>query len=126
MRNLCIAVFRRKVAPIMPPPPSTPIVRNPHRKGARSLASRTPAAELINRRTWETVLMGAINAVATLAVEGEIGVLILNSPPVNALSHQLRTAIVEGMKQAIDDPAIKAVVLICEGKTFIAGADITE
>ena len=70
--------------------------------------------------------MGAINAVASLAVEGEVGILSLNSPPVNALSHQVRTAIVEGMKQAIDNPAIKAVVLICEGKTFIAGADITE
>jgi len=70
--------------------------------------------------------MGAINAVANLAVEGEIGILILNSPPVNALSHQVRAAIVEGMQLAIDNAAIKAIVLICEGKTFIAGADITE
>jgi len=70
--------------------------------------------------------MGAINAVASLAVEGEIAVLSLNSPPVNALSQQLRAGIVEGMKQAIADAAVKAVVLICEGKTFIAGADITE
>ena len=70
--------------------------------------------------------MGAINAVANLAVEGEIGILILNSPPVNALSHQVRAAIVAGMQQAIDNAAIKAIVLICEGKTFIAGADITE
>jgi 3-hydroxyacyl-CoA dehydrogenase len=70
--------------------------------------------------------MVAINAVVDLAVEGEIGVLTLNNPPVNALSQQLRAGIVQGMQQAIDNSAIKAVVLICEGKTFIAGADITE
>jgi 3-hydroxyacyl-CoA dehydrogenase len=71
-------------------------------------------------------LMGAINAVANLAVEGEIGILSINSPPVNALSQQVREGIVKGMKDAIDNAAIKAIVLICEGKTFIAGADITE
>jgi 3-hydroxyacyl-CoA dehydrogenase len=70
--------------------------------------------------------MVAINAVVDLVVEGEIGVLTLNNPPVNALSQQLRAGIVQGMQQAIDNSAIKAVVLICEGKTFIAGADITE
>jgi 3-hydroxyacyl-CoA dehydrogenase len=71
-------------------------------------------------------LMGAINAVADLAVEGEIGILTLNSPPVNALSQQLRDGVVKGMQQAIENPAVKAVVLICAGRTFIAGADITE
>jgi 3-hydroxyacyl-CoA dehydrogenase len=70
--------------------------------------------------------MGAINAVTDLTAIGEIAVLTLNSPPVNALSQQLRDGVVKGMKQAIDDPAVKAVVLICAGRTFIAGADITE
>jgi 3-hydroxyacyl-CoA dehydrogenase len=70
--------------------------------------------------------MGAINAVANVAVEGEIAILSINSPPVNALSQQVREGIVRGMKEAIDNSAVKAVVLICEGKTFIAGADITE
>jgi 3-hydroxyacyl-CoA dehydrogenase len=71
-------------------------------------------------------LMGSINAVTDLTVEGDIAVLTLNSPPVNALSQQVRDGIVKGMRQAIDNAAVKAVVLICEGKTFIAGADITE
>ncbi len=70
--------------------------------------------------------MGAINAVTDLTVEGEIAVLTLNSPPVNALSQAVRDGIVKAMRQAIDNSAVKAVVLICEGKTFIAGADITE
>ena len=70
--------------------------------------------------------MGAINAVANLAVEGEIAILSINSPPVNALSQQVREGIVKAMKEAVDNTAVKAIVLICEGKTFIAGADITE
>ncbi|HKE96270.1 MAG TPA: 3-hydroxyacyl-CoA dehydrogenase NAD-binding domain-containing protein, partial [Povalibacter sp.] len=70
--------------------------------------------------------MGSVNAVASLAVDGEIAILSINSPPVNALSQQVRAGITQGMQQAIGDAAIKAIVLICEGKTFIAGADITE
>ncbi|HEX7013219.1 MAG TPA: 3-hydroxyacyl-CoA dehydrogenase NAD-binding domain-containing protein [Steroidobacteraceae bacterium] len=70
--------------------------------------------------------MAAINAVTDLDLDGDIAVLTINSPPVNALSHQVRDGIVKAMQQAIANDAVKAVVLICEGKTFIAGADITE
>ncbi|WP_422562369.1 3-hydroxyacyl-CoA dehydrogenase NAD-binding domain-containing protein [Parvibaculum sedimenti] len=67
-----------------------------------------------------------MNEVGDLTIEGDVGVLTLNSPPVNALSAPVRTAINDGIKAAIDNPAVKAIVLICDGKTFIAGADITE
>src|ERR1044071_4420242 len=70
--------------------------------------------------------MGAINAVVSLAAEGELAILTVNYPPVNALSQQVRAGILEGARQASADAAVKAVVLICNGKTFIAGADITE
>lgn len=70
--------------------------------------------------------MGAINAVTNLAVEGDIGILTIDYPPVNALSQQVREGICNAMKQAVDNVTIKAIVLICSGKTFIAGADITE
>ncbi|MDO8838122.1 MAG: 3-hydroxyacyl-CoA dehydrogenase NAD-binding domain-containing protein [Parvibaculum sp.] len=70
--------------------------------------------------------MTKINDVATLEKDGEIAVLTLNSPPVNALSGPVREGINNGIKQAIDDADVKAIVLICEGRTFIAGADITE
>jgi 3-hydroxyacyl-CoA dehydrogenase len=46
--------------------------------------------------------------------------------PVNALSAPVREGINNGIKQAIDDPEVQAIVLICDGRTFIAGADITE
>jgi len=70
--------------------------------------------------------MTAINEVTDLAHEGEIAVLTLNSPPVNALSAPVRDGLAEGFKKAIADANTKAIVLICEGKTFIAGADISE
>ncbi len=69
--------------------------------------------------------MQIINDVTTLAIEGEIGVLTLNSPPVNALSQPVRAGLLDGMKAANANAAIKAIVLICDGRTFIAGADIT-
>jgi 3-hydroxyacyl-CoA dehydrogenase len=69
--------------------------------------------------------MQVINDVTTLQLEGEIGVLTLNSPPVNALSQPVREGLLKGMQAANANPAMKAVVLICDGRTFIAGADIT-
>jgi 3-hydroxyacyl-CoA dehydrogenase len=69
--------------------------------------------------------MQIINDVTTLAMEGEIAVLTINSPPVNALSQPVREGLLNGMKAANANPAAKAVVLICDGRTFIAGADIT-
>ena len=70
--------------------------------------------------------MTAINPVTDLSMDGDIAVITLNSPPVNALSANVREGLFEGFKAATADPAVKAIVLICEGRTFIAGADITE
>src|SRR5271154_1802855 len=70
--------------------------------------------------------MAAINEVTDLASDGEIAIITLNSPPVNALSAPVRDGLAEGFKKAIADANTKAIVLICEGKTFIAGADISE
>ncbi|HEV7156794.1 MAG TPA: 3-hydroxyacyl-CoA dehydrogenase NAD-binding domain-containing protein [Caulobacteraceae bacterium] len=70
--------------------------------------------------------MTAINAVTAYALDGDVGVITLNSPPVNALSAPVRDGLSEGMKAALADPGAKAIVIICEGRTFIAGADITE
>jgi 3-hydroxyacyl-CoA dehydrogenase len=70
--------------------------------------------------------MAAINAVTDLFVEDGIAVLTLNSPPVNALSAPVRDGLADGFKKAIADPDVKAIVLVCEGKSFIAGADISE
>src|SRR5258705_8164990 len=69
--------------------------------------------------------MTEINSVTTLTRDGDIAIVTLNSPPVNALSAKVREGLFEGFKAAGASDA-KAIVLICEGRTFIAGADITE
>ena len=70
--------------------------------------------------------MAAINPVVDLAMDGDIAILSVNHPPVNALSQQVRAGLLDGIRRAIGDAAVRAIVLICDGKTFIAGADITE
>lgn len=67
-----------------------------------------------------------INPVTTLAHEGAIAVLTTNSPPVNALSKAVREGLIEGVQTALADPAVSAIVIICDGRTFYAGADIAE
>jgi 3-hydroxyacyl-CoA dehydrogenase len=54
-----------------------------------------------------------------------IGVITIDSPPVNALSQAVRQGIMEALDVA-DSDASEAVVIICDGRTFIAGADISE
>jgi 3-hydroxyacyl-CoA dehydrogenase len=69
--------------------------------------------------------MTAINSVTTLTRDGDVAVVTLNSPPVNALSANVRQGLFDAFTAAIHSNA-KAIVLICEGRSFIAGADITE
>ena len=70
--------------------------------------------------------MGNINAVTDYAVEDGVAVITLDSPPVNALGATVRDGIAAAMPKAVDDAAVSAIVLICAGRTFIAGADISE
>jgi 3-hydroxyacyl-CoA dehydrogenase len=70
--------------------------------------------------------MASINEVVDLSVEDGVGVVSLNSPPVNALSAKVRDGLTAAFDKVLADDAAKAVVLICEGRTFIAGADISE
>ena len=55
-----------------------------------------------------------------------IAIVTVNNPPVNALSAAVRGGILETVRRAVADPEVKAIVLTCAGRTFIAGADITE
>jgi 3-hydroxyacyl-CoA dehydrogenase len=78
---------------------------------------------MINELTTELV---KINDVANYEVDGRVAVITIDNPPVNALSAAVRTGVAEGVGKAIADPEVGAVVVICEGRTFFAGADITE
>lgn len=53
-------------------------------------------------------------------------VILVDNPPVNSLSWHVREGLKAGFEEGIADPAVKAMVLRCAGRTFIAGADITE
>ena len=58
--------------------------------------------------------------------DGEVGILTVNNPPVNALSPGVPEGIVAGLDEFEKDDTVKAIVLIGGGRTFIAGADIRE
>jgi 3-hydroxyacyl-CoA dehydrogenase len=70
--------------------------------------------------------MAKISPVIDLSTDGDIAVLTIDSPPVNALSAAVRDGLSDGLNQAIANPAVKAIVLTGAGRTFSAGADITE
>ena len=58
-------------------------------------------------------------------LQDNIGVITVDNPPVNALSHAVRQGLLDAMTKATSD-ASEALVIICDGRTFIAGADIKE
>jgi len=70
--------------------------------------------------------MTAITQSVDLDRRGRVAVLTVNNPPVNALSQHVRQGLRDGIKQAIADAGAGAIVIVCAGRTFIAGADITE
>ncbi|HEX6295060.1 MAG TPA: enoyl-CoA hydratase/isomerase family protein, partial [Burkholderiales bacterium] len=60
------------------------------------------------------------------AVRDGIAVLTLDNPPVNGLSNALRAALMDSLRKAEADPAVKAVVITGSAKAFSGGADIRE
>ena len=70
--------------------------------------------------------MTAINDVTTLEKDSNISIITLDSPPVNALSAPVREGLHKGVTEARNDKETEAIVIICKGRTFIAGADISE
>jgi len=66
-----------------------------------------------------------MSPVVSYALHGNIGVINVDNAPVNALSHAVRSGIAEALTAAASD-ASQAVIISCAGRTFIAGADITE
>jgi len=67
-----------------------------------------------------------MNELVNYARQGDIGVITINNPPVNALSPGVPEGIMAGIEAAEKDPEVRAVVVIGGGRTFIAGADIRE
>jgi 3-hydroxyacyl-CoA dehydrogenase len=70
--------------------------------------------------------MVAVTEAVSLEKQGEIGMLWIDNPPVNALGYPVRKGMADGIAMAMDDDEIEAIVIICKGRTFCAGADIRE
>ena len=64
--------------------------------------------------------------VSKFSVTNGVGIIEIDSPPVNALSIHVRKGIIAGLEQAWADDKVEAIVIICAGRTFFAGADIKE
>lgn len=59
-------------------------------------------------------------------LEGRIAIIEIDNPPVNALSHAVRSGLVENVTAAGANSEVDAIIIACKGRTFAAGADITE
>ncbi|MGF6601309.1 3-hydroxyacyl-CoA dehydrogenase [Paraburkholderia sp. GAS448] len=70
--------------------------------------------------------MSIINAVVDVSIERNVAIVTVDSPPVNALSAEVRRGLVDAFRRASADREAQAIVLVCKGRTFIVGADITE
>jgi 3-hydroxyacyl-CoA dehydrogenase len=58
--------------------------------------------------------------------QGDVAIVRIDSPPVNALSHAVRSGLLEAFESIERDASIRAALIVCAGRTFVAGADIKE
>src|SRR5204863_7593904 len=58
--------------------------------------------------------------------DGNVAIVTVDNPPVNALRHGVRQGLYACFKEARDDASVEAIVVTGAGRTFVAGADITE
>ncbi|WP_426357481.1 3-hydroxyacyl-CoA dehydrogenase NAD-binding domain-containing protein [Pseudocolwellia sp. HL-MZ19] len=62
----------------------------------------------------------------SLTKKNNIAIITIDNPPVNALSHAVRLGLLSSISLAEKDPEVKVIIIHCNGRTFIAGADISE
>ena len=62
----------------------------------------------------------------SLNTHDEIALISINNPPVNAISQAVRAGLLDAVSSAIANADVRAIIIACEGRTFIAGADVRE
>jgi len=67
-----------------------------------------------------------MSELVSLRTDGDVAVITIDNPPVNAMKHEVRVGLLDLVSRAAGHPDISAVVIACAGRTFVAGADITE
>jgi 3-hydroxyacyl-CoA dehydrogenase len=70
--------------------------------------------------------MTQINEKISTRIENNIGFIISDNPPVNAVGHAVRAGVIAALDTLNADPTVQVILLYCAGKTFFAGADIAE
>jgi len=67
-----------------------------------------------------------VSEIVSMRTDGDIAVITIDNPPVNAMKYEVRVGLLDRITRATGDAAVSAVVIACAGRTFVAGADITE
>jgi len=68
----------------------------------------------------------AASTIVTLDVLGPVGLICIDNPPVNAISHSVRQGLVDAIARAEQNPGVQVLLIMSSGEMFSAGADITE
>jgi 3-hydroxyacyl-CoA dehydrogenase len=67
-----------------------------------------------------------MSELVSMRTDSGVAVITIDNPPVNAMKREVRVGLLDRVSRAAGDPNISAVVIACAGRTFVAGADITE
>ncbi|UVK39817.1 enoyl-CoA hydratase/isomerase family protein [Mesorhizobium sp. AR10] len=67
-----------------------------------------------------------MSSFVSVTKDGNVAVVTIDNPPVNALSFHVREPLMQALVSLRDEPSVVAIVIACSGRTFVAGADITE
>ncbi|HEY2591048.1 MAG TPA: enoyl-CoA hydratase-related protein, partial [Steroidobacteraceae bacterium] len=70
--------------------------------------------------------MAQTTQTTSIAREGSLAIVTIDNPPVNAMSAKVRAGLLAAIESAGGDPSVEAVLIVCAGRTFVAGADIRE
>src|SRR5205823_10465288 len=129
---------RAQLAPDGGRPSVRRLADGPHR-GARPIrrldrapsGRHQPAADRLSVRALRLKQRGFAHVSAdpplvSLSRDGAVALITIDNPPVNALSSDVRAGLIAALDGAIADKAVRAIVLACAGKSFCAGADISE
>jgi 3-hydroxyacyl-CoA dehydrogenase len=67
-----------------------------------------------------------VSEIVSLRRDGDVAVITIDNPPVNAMKHEVRVGLLDLVSRASRDGAVSGIVIACAGRTFVAGADIAE